>query len=246
MKAHELTLDHFVRLYHEGGIYHFGEERFFACSPQLLVGIAQHHRELGGIEEARRALVRAGNEMGRRFPASLPEELDQSIEVRRAVASVARLAGIVESMLPKSVGDVQSDDMEMHWYGAVDNAASSPRGELGCPFTTGFITGFMTAVLGSPIYFYELSCTARGDERCIARGAPLEQWSPDLAPAVASLHGLSRPRRTQTLDEVERHHILRVVRTSETRKQAADTLGIGEATLYRRLRAYTDAGFFDG
>ena len=44
---------------------------------------------------------------------------------------------------------------------------------------------------------------------------------------------------TLPLDEVERRYILAVLEANEgNRKKTAEPLGIGEATLYRKLRAY--------
>ena len=48
---------------------------------------------------------------------------------------------------------------------------------------------------------------------------------------------------TEPLEAVERRHILRALRAAEgNRTRAAESLGIGVATLFRRLKRYREEG----
>ena len=76
-------------------------------------------------------------------------------------------------------------------------------------------------------------------ERALVVTASHRVGAEDLPPDLRAVPTHPIPSIEQTLDEVERSHILRVVDAHHGhRGRAATALGIGEATLYRKLKKY--------
>lgn len=81
-----------------------------------------------------------------------------------------------------------------------------------------------------------------GQRAQLAREAAEEAAGP--APAAAPLAPSGPPRSTQTVEDVERTHILTVLRAHGMNKPAAaEELGISLRTLYNKLNAYRQQGF---
>jgi DNA-binding NtrC family response regulator len=66
-----------------------------------------------------------------------------------------------------------------------------------------------------------------------------EVLTPDLLPEEIRVSPAYVNGEPSTLDQLERQHIIKVLKQSANNKtQAAKTLGIGTATLYRKLKEY--------
>jgi DNA-binding NtrC family response regulator len=75
---------------------------------------------------------------------------------------------------------------------------------------------------------------------CDSPRVQLEDLPISVRDALDATDGASR---MCTLEEVEREHLVRVLEECDgNREQAAEVLGIGVATLYRRLKEYREAG----
>jgi DNA-binding NtrC family response regulator len=73
----------------------------------------------------------------------------------------------------------------------------------------------------------------------LCEGARIDQA--DLPVELGGIGELAAPA-SERLADVEREHILRVVARSRSKAEAAERLGIGTATLFRKLRQYGEPG----
>jgi hypothetical protein len=48
----------------------------------------------------------------------------------------------------------------------VESADEEPREDGSCSFSTGYLSGLLSALAGGPVAVLEVSCRARGDESC--------------------------------------------------------------------------------
>lgn len=94
---------------------------------------------------------------------------------------------------------------------------------------------------------YDWPGNVRELENAIERAVILAENQPavrvqDLPPEIRGrtvVHSASDSEPIATLAEVEKHHILRTLeRLGDNRKETAKALGIGENTLWRKLKAY--------
>jgi formate hydrogenlyase transcriptional activator len=78
------------------------------------------------------------------------------------------------------------------------------------------------------------------ERAAILATGPIVDLQPELLPATAAAEVVPAPATLQTLEDLERHHILRVVRearwTIEGRKGAAAILGLHPNTLRSRMK----------
>ncbi len=231
MRAHELLLEHYAQLFNEGGQYGFGGARVALLPPSALATLRRSVERRAGADAAQSAVILAGWAAGADVAEGLPDTVEDAIERRRSVATVARLLGVVEAALPRNVGENRGP-LEVHWYGSIDQEPARSD----CDFTTGFVSGYLSTIADEPLYFIEESCIGRGDEHCVAHGRRLKDWVTQRA-VIESRYDLIEPPQ-ETLADVEKRKILEVVATADTRDEAAEILGIGVATLFRRLKKY--------
>jgi predicted hydrocarbon binding protein len=238
MRGHELLLEHFARIYNEGGRYDFGETRVVLLPPQTIRSMREWVTAEQDDTAAARCLAEIGHDTGTQFAAMAAELVADPLEQRRSVGSVTRLLGLVESALPRRMGEDGTDEFELHWYGSIDQDAGDESGAR-CSYTTGFVSGYLSALHDEAVYFVEKQCVAEGAEHCVALGRTRTGWQDHaLGVRAAELHGLGVARFQRTIADLERNYILQVVDASDTREQAAEILGIGVATLFRRLKKY--------
>ena len=78
-----------------------------------------------------------------------------------------------------------------------------------------------------------------GDEEVLSAGLLPAEIRREHGPMVGEEPAPSEPEELRSLDELEREHVYRVLRSTEgNKKQAAEILGVDRSTLYARLKRY--------
>jgi predicted hydrocarbon binding protein len=236
MRGHELLLEHFAKIYNEGGRYLFGAERVALMPPDFIRGIHDAVAREVGRRSAAMSVIDVGFDTGFIMGELAIEQIDDPLEQMRSVGSVTRLLGLVESALPRQMNEEGDGHYELHWYGSIDQESGcSPQNP--CYFVTGFASGYLSSLSDDPIFFLERECVSQGAEHCIADGMTLDSWADDQ-PQVAAQYGIGKARFHRTLADIEKAYILDVIDVTDTREEAAEILGISVATLFRRLKTY--------
>lgn len=107
---------------------------------------------------------RAGTEAARAFPKDGGEDVSALAEGdfwTRFTAFFARRGwgNLTPGTTHAAVGLLDSSD----WVEATEIEAAE---DASCAFSTGFLSGFLSEIAGGPVAVLEVTCRARGDDRC--------------------------------------------------------------------------------
>lgn len=185
--------------------------------------------EAVGFERARTMLVRLGHSQGLRLGAAIRDQIrpdeEASIEelVSKAV-SVGGTARVTRRTILGSRGMTVEDSYEVEHYTSAIGRATEPV----CWALCGLVGGLATSLLGSDYIAFEDRCVAKGDSHCRLFTRP---GRPDaFVPSVSEIRPLA---------EIEREYILSALdKCNGNQTRTAKELGIGSATLYRKLQSY--------
>lgn len=220
-----------------------------------------------GVPSAARLLARAGFAHGKRSAEAAQAALsfDDAAQWRAAGERLLSLRGLVQvepatgAAARRGLGGAtwrDSHEAEQHLLHHGRAAAPS------CWALSGFTAGWLSAALGEDVLVEETRCVARGDATCTVAfkrraeanredaalidalfGIPMPSApvAPAKAPAAkaATPAPAAAPVAMRSLEAVEREHVEAVLAAvNGHREQAAKVLGIGPATLYRRLAGW--------
>jgi predicted hydrocarbon binding protein len=242
MRASDLALDELLEIQRDGGVLRFGGQRAVLIDTAALGLLRKELIDGFGLETARKVMTRFGYAHGWRTAETLERALPwtSTDEWRRAVARMHWLRGMATFELvdehdrddpPAFAEAIWRDSYEVEEHLLHFGEAQAPV----CWSLSGFASGYLSRAHGRPISCVETQCRGRGDPLCRMRGD-------DRSTAVLDADGRPSNRRVDmSLAAIERQHILAVLEDSNGNKaEAARRLGIGTATLFRKLKRYRE------
>ncbi|HVH98721.1 MAG TPA: XylR N-terminal domain-containing protein [Enhygromyxa sp.] len=248
MRASDLMLDDLLEFQSDGGLLCFAGQRAMLVDSHALGLLRKELIDAFGLDAARQVMTRVGYAHGCHTADSLERALPWTSvdEWRRAGGRLHRLRGMATF---EPVDERERDDppafVEAIWrdsyeveqhllhFGQVDHPV--------CWSISGFASGYLSRAYGRAVVCMEIQCRGRGDPQCRMRGDDRAR----LRFEPRSRNGGQLRRRDHGVDEslaaVERQHILAVLDASGGNKaEAARRLGIGTATLFRKLKRYRE------
>ncbi len=137
-----------------------------------------------GREPAARILTRFGHFWGQADAAAMKRifEWDSLQELLLALARFSTLQGAAKTVVNALELDAVESRlrMEIAWHGSAEAEEQlfefGTSENLGCRILEGYASGYASFCLGTPVYFVESSCRARGDRSCIALGRDEQSW----------------------------------------------------------------------
>lgn len=273
MRVEDLDVRELLDLNLPGGEVRFAGQRALIFDAVAMGLLRKELIHTIGAPAARGVLTRFGFAHGWRTAASLRDEFpwDSERDWQRAGGRLHRLQGMVAfEPVVRERGDAPF--AEAVWNGSYEaeqhllhlGRASEPV----CWTLIGFASGYLSACHGRAIYCIETQCRGRGDATCFMQGKPQSDWGADidahlpfyeqdcLSSVLKQLTTeLTRAERAlssrrarlgeiRPLVEIEREHILAALAKNHgNRLRTAIELGIGRATLHRKLKQYKDEGW---
>lgn len=234
-----------------GGPVSLGGERAVVLDAAALGLLRREIVESFGLDAARDLLTRAGEAHGRRTARALEHarEWGSPREWQQAGALFQALQGlVVVDAVPRGPDDGPRPFAECLWHESYE--ADQHLEQLGwsddpvCWTLTGFATGYLSYASGEDILCLETACRGRGDDACRLEGRRVADWGERVRPPRERDRspGGARPldaASVRPLEEIERDYLLAALAAHDGhRARTARALGIGEATLYRKLKRY--------
>lgn len=254
MRASDLVLDELLEFPGNGGFLCFAGQRVMLLDTHALGVLRKELIESFGFDTARRVMTRAGYADGWRTAELLERALPWTSvdEWRRAGGCLHQLRGMAtfepvgehERVDPPALAEAiwrDSYEVEQHLlhFGEADGPV--------CWSLVGFASGYWSRAYGRSLACVEIQCRGRGDALCRMRAD--EQPQAEVDP-TRERNSKPKPRQHEhsdgsssdmSLAAVEREHILSVLDASGGNKaEAARRLGIGTATLFRKLKRYRE------
>lgn len=242
MRASELALDELLEFQRDSGVLRFGGQRAMLVDTGALGLLRKELIDGFGLDMARKVMTRFGYAHGWRTAETLERALPWTSvdEWRRAVWRLHWLRGMatfepVEEHNhddgPALAEAIWRDSYEVEQHLLHFGEAEGPV----CWSLSGFASGYLSRAYGRPISCVEIQCRGRGDPLCRMRGDDRSTTTLDADGRLASR------RIDMSLAAIEREHILAVLEDSDGNKaEAARRLGIGTATLFRKLKRYRE------
>ena len=213
MTPEDLKLCELLRTDEQAGTIHFQDRRMVLIDADVMGLLRKELVESLGADRARRILTRFGFAHGYRDALTLRERFDWTgdedllragprmhalqgyVGAERIRFRVERARGIFEdeSIWRRSI----SAELHRRLLGPADGPVCWPL--------TGYASGFATAVFGSPVFYVETACLARGDEHCRILGRAEGQMDPAMRRQVEYFRGAdfdSDLRRLRAQQEV--------------------------------------------
>jgi predicted hydrocarbon binding protein len=245
MRAADLALDELLEFQRDGGILRFAGQRATLVDTLALGLLRKELVDTFGLHAARGLMTRVGYQHGWRTAETLERALPWASvdEWRRAGTCLHRLQGMAsfepvderERDDPTAFAEAiwrDSYEVEQHLlhFGQADDPV--------CWSLSGFASGYLSRAYGRTVVCVEVQCRGRGDPLCRMRGDQREPLRFEPRPQQL------RDRNVDvSLAAIEREHILAVLDDSGGNKaEAARRLGIGTATLFRKLKRYREWG----
>lgn len=248
MRACDLVLDELLEFQSGGGILRFAGQRAVLVDSHALGLLRKELIDAFGLETARQVITRVGYAYGWHSAETLERALPWTSvdEWRRAGWRMSGLRGMATL---EPVDDRERDDnppafVEAIWrdsyeveqhllhFGEVDHAV--------CWSIVGFASGYLSRAYERHVLCVEVQCRGRGDPLCRMRGDDRARLRFEPRPPDSAQRAHDRSVDL-SLAAVEREHILAVLDASGGNKaEAARRLGIGTATLFRKLKRYRE------
>lgn len=266
MRASDLALDELLEFQPDGGILRFAGQRAMLIDTVALGLLRKELVDTLGLDGARGVMTRFAHGYGWRTAEALERALPWASvdEWRRAGGRLYRLRGIVSfepvheserADPPALVEAIWRDSYEAEQHLLHFGEAERPV----CWSLLGFASGYLSRAYERPVFCIETQCRGRGDPLCRMRGDEREYFvTHALEHELDYYEARERPGlvwrsparecaadRSIDMDlaAVEREHILAVLQASGGNKaEAARRLGIGTATLFRKLKRYREWG----
>ena len=182
MRAHDLDLDELLEVDPVGGRLRFARQRALIFDAVALGLLRKQLVELLGPAGARGVLTRFGFSHGWRSAEALERGFpwEDVSEWRRAGGRLHTLQGLVRvEPLANQGGPGQGSAIWHDSYEAEQHLLHLGRSEEPVCWTlSGYASGYMTRVHGSPVYALERRCVGRGDAICQLEAHPKEDWAP--------------------------------------------------------------------
>ncbi len=181
MRAEDLRLEDLVSF--SEGLVSLHGRRLILHDIHALAQLRKDLVETAGVEHTRRVLTRFGYYWGEADAAAMQRivQWHNVAEWLRAGPQLHRLQGMANVEIRTfNLRDYGEFHVEVVWHDCAEaeeqliELGVSPHG--GCWIMLGYASGYASYCLGSPVYFKEMSCRGRGDERCVAVGKDKKTW----------------------------------------------------------------------
>src|SRR5687767_2999750 len=191
------------------GIIRLHEQRVVILSAAAMGLLRKELIDTLGLETARRIAIRFGFADGYHDAVNLRERSTwtEPLDGVRAGARLQTLEGIVRADVRRLHHDASTGHFEeevfwhdsyvaeqhVHHYGK----ASAPV----CWSLVGYASGFVSACLGTEIYFRETACVGQGARHCVAIGRDAGSWGSDIESIRSDFHAANLGQEVERLRE---------------------------------------------
>lgn len=188
MKANDLKLQELVNF--SEGHFDLHGRRMVLHSIDAFAHFRKDLTEMVGLDATRKILTRFGYFWGQADAAAMKRifkwaNLEEWI---RASERLHTIQGVVKSEIKSMTLGQSPEDFEMKvvWRDsgeAQEHLLALGQSELPvCWMLVGYVSGYLSFCLDSPIYFIEEKCVAKGDRVCSAVGKSEKAWGERIVP----------------------------------------------------------------
>ncbi|HOC19520.1 MAG TPA: sigma 54-interacting transcriptional regulator [Vicinamibacterales bacterium] len=191
------------------GIIRLHEQRVLVLSAAAMGLLRKELIDTFGLEASRRVLLRFGFADGYHDAVNLRARSGWTdpLEGVRSGALLHTLEGLVRAEVRRIEHDAQTGrfEQELVWhdsYEAEQHVHHYGKSRLPvCWSLAGYASGFVSACLGTEIYFREVECAGTGAARCVAVGRDAAGWAAALQAIRADFQAADLGREVERLRE---------------------------------------------
>jgi len=191
------------------GIIRLHQQRVVILSAAAMGLMRKELVDTLGYETARRVLLRFGFADGYHDAVNLRarSQWTSPLDGLRAGAMLHTLAGIVRADVRRAEYDEPSGrfEEEVIWhdsYEAEQHLHHYGKGTATvCWSLAGYSSGFLSACLGTEVYFREVTCAGQGERRCHAIGRDANGWGAEIESIRADFQSANLGHEVERLRE---------------------------------------------
>jgi two-component system response regulator HydG len=190
MRAEDIRPHEIITRQGDWGFPLFASSRYLALGTRSLGRIQEELTALLGSEPSAGLMARHGYEAGLATATAMADQYDWDSEIE-----LLKAGGVMLTILGLAHEDIQTlnynrEGRELNLAGQWKDTLEATQWlhQLGesthpvCHITSGFASGFASAVWGRRVWVRETECRAQGHSCCRYEGRPLDQW--DVSPGV--------------------------------------------------------------
>jgi len=227
MKAEDIRLEELIRF--QDGDIHMHTRRLIVHDFQALGQLQRDLLCMLGHDQARRVITRFGYFWGQADASSMMQLFHQWEDKSELLKAAARLHTIQGSAITDCEivrFDEAKDILEMKCTWQRSGIAEAYMAEMGkahepvCWFHTGYMSGYVTYIIGKSVYFVENECLASGASHCTATGKDIDSWGSDIKPYIDNFHTIDIQWNIENLNQKLRDTVERLALESKQLERA--------------------------